>query len=237
MKKRKKKKELNPKRKTATLDGALKHSPFKTLGSTTDQTEKESTSQPVQPQTDPVPEDRTKSDEETLYEQAMAGVMPMSTDRKLADITSKPRPRLADQDEESLVMRKLDELVHGEMPFDFSDTDEYIEAATSGLDRRLVRKLRRGEYAYQAHLDLHGFNREQARKMLGEFIRKCLKDGKNCVLIVHGRGIGSKDNIPVLKNKLAAWLTRGAIGRKVLAFTSARPYDGGTGAVYVLLRR
>jgi DNA-nicking Smr family endonuclease len=56
------------------------------------------------------------------------------------------------------------------------------------------------------------------------------------VLIVHGRGLGSKDNIPVLKEKLQAWLTRGAIGRHVLAFTSARPWDGGTGAVYVLLR-
>jgi DNA-nicking Smr family endonuclease len=56
------------------------------------------------------------------------------------------------------------------------------------------------------------------------------------VLIVHGRGLGSKDNVPVLKEKLTAWLTRGAIGRHVLAFTSARPWDGGTGAVYVLLR-
>ena len=56
------------------------------------------------------------------------------------------------------------------------------------------------------------------------------------MLIVHGRDLRSKDNVPVLKEKLAAWLTRGAIGRRVLAFTSARPWDGGAGAVYVLLR-
>ena len=72
--------------------------------------------------------------------------------------------------------------------------------------------------------------------MVARFIRDCHNNGLRCVLIVHGRGFGSKDNIPVLKNKLASWLTRGAIGKKVLAFTSAKPYDGGTGAVYVLLR-
>ena len=70
---------------------------------------------------------------------------------------------------------------------------------------------------------------------MGAFIRKSYLESKKCVLIVHGRGLGSKDNIPVIKNKLAAWLTRGSIGKKVLAYTSALPHDGGTGAVYVLL--
>jgi DNA-nicking Smr family endonuclease len=133
-------------------------------------------------------------------------------------------------------MRRLDDLVHGEIPFDFTGTAEHIEAHVAGLDRRLVRKLRRGEYAVQAHLDLHGMNRTEARDAVAGFVRKCHREDKRCVLIVHGRGFGSKEGIPVLKNKLAAWLTRGAIGRKVLAYASARPYDGGVGAVYVLLR-
>ena len=143
---------------------------------------------------------------------------------------------LLESDEDELVMRHLDELVHGEAAFDFTDTAEYIEACQKGVDKRLLRKLRRGEFSFQAHLDLHGFNRDQARAKVGAFIRKSALESLRCVLIVHGRGLGSKDNIPVLKNKLAAWLTRGAIGKKVLAYTSAQPYDGGTGAVYVLLR-
>ncbi len=166
----------------------------------------------------------------------MAGVSRLEGGPELAPQAVGPKPLLSEVDEDSLVMRKLDALVHGETPFDFADTDEFVEAHVTGFDRRVVRRLKRGEFSIQAHLDLHGYNREQARIAVADFIRHCVREGKRCVLIITGRGIGSQDNIPVLKTKLAAWLTRGAVGRKVLAFTSARPYDGGTGAVYVLLR-
>jgi len=175
-------------------------------------------------------------DDDTALEMAMADVLPMSDGQKLVEKRARPKPMLAEADEEELVMRHLDELVHGVASFDFTDTSEYIEAIQKGVDRRLLRKLRRGELSCQAHLDLHGLNRSQAREKVGEFIRKSVMQSKKCVLIVHGRGHGSKDNIPVLKTKLAAWLTRGSIGKKVLAYTSAMPYDGGTGAVYVLLK-
>jgi len=177
------------------------------------------------------------NDDESLYQRAMLDVEPLGEHKKLAEREHKPKPLLLELDEDELVMRQLDDLVHGEVPFDFADTEEYIEAVAEGIDRRLVRKLRKGEFAVQAHLDLHGLNREEARAEVSAFIRKCHLRSKRCVLIVHGRGMRSEGNIPVLKIKLAAWLTRGAIGRRVLAFTSARPYDGGTGAVYVLLRQ
>jgi DNA-nicking Smr family endonuclease len=166
----------------------------------------------------------------------MADVAPMADNKPLAEKRSKPQPMLVDAREEELVMRQLDDLVHGVADFDFTDTSEYIEAIQKGVDRRLLRRLRRGEFSCQAHLDLHGLNRREARDKVGEFIKESVLRSRKCVLIVHGRGHGSKDNIPVLKTKLAAWLTRGAIGKKVLAYTSAKPYDGGTGAVYVLLR-
>ena len=177
------------------------------------------------------------SDDEAAYYNAMCDVTPIDSSHKLAAQQAQARPLPPHQDDESLVMRELDGLVQGEVPFDFADTDEYIEASTSGLDSQVVKKLKRGDYSYQAHLDLHGLTREQARASVAEFIHKSHREGKRCVLIIHGRGLGSKDNIPIIKNKLAAWLTRGAIGRRVLAFTSAKPYDGGTGAIYVLLRR
>lgn len=195
---------------------------------------------PKEPPAPPTPQSSTRAGEPTgdddLYRRAMADVDELPTDRPRVGREPMAKPLLLNEDEDALVMRQLDELVHGEQPFDFADTDEYIQAAAAGIDRRLVRKLRRGEYALQGHLDLHGCNRIEAREKVALFIRKSYEENKRCVLIVHGRGLGSKDNIPVLKNKLASWLTRGSIGKKVLAFTSALPYDGGTGAVYVLLR-
>lgn len=176
------------------------------------------------------------ADDGTL-EEMMLGVVPMDADKKLADRKAAVRPMKAEMDDSELVMRHLDELVHGVAPFEMSDTEEYVEAAVKGLDRRIVKKLRRGEYSIQAHLDLHGYRKDEARLEVARFIEESVSKDLRCVLVVHGRGLGSKDNIPVLKEKLTAWLTRGAIGRHVLAFTSARPFDGGTGAVYVLLRR
>ena len=186
----------------------------------------------------PAPEPKTPPppDDDTLLAEAMDGVTPLVSDRPLIPKTAKPRPMLQEADEELLALKELDELVNGVGEFNFADTDEYIEASVVDLDRRILKKLRRGEYSYQAHIDLHGMNRREARAKVGEFIKKCSLESKKCVLIVHGRGLGSKNNIPVIKNKLAAWLTRGFIGKRVLAYTSAKPYDGGTGAVYVLLR-
>jgi DNA-nicking Smr family endonuclease len=165
-----------------------------------------------------------------------AGTIPLDNPVPLAPKKIGPKPAPLPPDDAALVMQELDELVHGVRPFDFADTEEFVEAAVRGFDRRVLRQLRRGDFSVQAHLDLHGMRREEARQRVAEFVVKAHAEGKRCVLIVHGRGLGSKDNIPVLKEKLQAWLTRGAIGRHVLAFTSARPWDGGTGAVYVLLR-
>lgn len=175
-------------------------------------------------------------DEAELLRRAMQGVAPLPNAPALVPLRAEARPMLAEQNEDLLVMKALDELVHGDTMFDFADTEEFIEAAVQGFDRNVLRRLRRGELAFQAHLDLHGMTRDKARQRVAEFIRDCHRTGKRCVLIIHGRGLGSKDNVPVLKIKLAAWLTRGAMGRKVLAYTSAQPHDGGTGAVYVLLR-
>ena len=172
--------------------------------------------------------------DEQLLEAAMADVAPMSAPA-LAPKPARVKPMLAEADEDLLVMRELDELVHGDGDFNFADTDEFIEAARADLDRRTLKRLRRGEFSYRRFIDLHGMNRKEAREAVGVFIRKSFLESQKCVLIVHGRGLGSKDNIPIIKNKLAAWLTRGAIGKRVLAYTSALPHDGGTGAVYVLL--
>ena len=128
------------------------------------------------------------------------------------------------------------DLVDGTARFDVASTDEYVEGVADGIDRRLVKRLRRGEYAIQAHLDLHGRTQAEARVEVERFLEDARRRGHRCVLIVHGRGLHSKESVPILKERVQAWLSRGRVARGVLCFTTARPADGGAGAVYVLLR-
>ena len=145
-------------------------------------------------------------------------------------VTEPLDPELAAYDE-------LRALVAGAAPFDIADTDEFIEGAARGLDRHVLRRLRRGEFAVQAHVDLHGLTRDEARSALEAFLQRSRQGGKRCVLVVHGRGLHSKDQMPVLKEALKRWMSTARFADHVLAFATARPHDGGLGAVYVLLRR
>lgn len=183
----------------------------------------------------PPPEPTSEAD---LFLRAVRGARPLAPAARARVEVPAPaaEPRQApDPDAEALA--ELCDLVSGSAPFDISDSDEYVEGHVAGLEANLLRRLRRGEFCYQAHLDLHGLTRDEARTDVDAFVREAYQAGKRCVLIIHGRGLNSKDNIPVLKGALLGWLTRGTLGRLVLAFTSARACDGGAGALYVLLRR
>jgi DNA-nicking Smr family endonuclease len=185
----------------------------------------------------PPPEEPTLSDEE-LFHQEMYGVSRL-------ELPASGRERPIEQDRAVVIRQsddaeayaQLSDLVAGGGTFDISDSDEYIEGLATGLDRRLLARLRRGDYAVQGHVDLHGLVREEARLRVDQFLQESRLRGRRCVLIIHGRGLNSKDQIPVLKEAVRVWLTRGRIARQVLAFATARPTDGGAGAVYVLLRR
>jgi DNA-nicking Smr family endonuclease len=180
----------------------------------------------------PKPPERDRS-----FEDEMAGVLPLAEDPRGRLGAPKPEPRRTRLNDEAEAYAQLADLVEGIGPFDIADSDEYIEGLAPGIDKRLLRKLKKGEYALQGHLDLHGMTSEEARLEIEKFVEAALTAGKRCVLIIHGRGLNSKDNIPILKERLKLWLTRGRIARRVLAFATARPPDGGAGAVYVLLRR
>jgi DNA-nicking Smr family endonuclease len=184
----------------------------------------------------PPPPPRAKSEVE-LWEEATAGARRVAPGPGRVDPTTPrgPPERIwyADLD----AVDELRALVSGDAPFDLADTEEFIEGKVTGLDPAIVRKLRRGDYAVQGHLDLHGQTRPEAKSEVDRFLRQSRAAGKRCVLIVHGRGLHSRDQLPVLKEALRGWLATRRLARHVLAFATARPADGGGGAVYVLLRR
>ncbi|MGV3619188.1 MAG: Smr/MutS family protein [Archangium sp.] len=152
-----------------------------------------------------------------------------------------PPPPSAEQlripTEEAESLAALAELISGTGDFDLADSDEFIEGAVQGFDERVMRKLRAGDFSTQAHIDLHGLTKDDAKEALEAFIQKSRTAGHRCVLVVTGRGIHSKDQVPVIKQGVQQWLTRGRMAKAVLAFCTSKPKDGGAGAVYVLLRR
>jgi DNA-nicking Smr family endonuclease len=112
------------------------------------------------------------------------------------------------------------------------DTDEALSYRRPGMGLDVVRQLRRGRWALQGQLDLHGLRSDEARVALGQFLRDAHKVGWRCVRVVHGKGLGSPGKTPVLKNKVQRWLVQ---KNEVLAFVQARASDGGAGALVVLL--
>jgi DNA-nicking Smr family endonuclease len=185
---------------------------------------------PPPPKKKPVQEE----DDASLFYAAMDGVQQI-TNRGEAPVPNPRLPEIIDENAEALA--QLSELVAGQGDFDITGSDEFIEGASPGTDRNLLRALRRGDFSIQGRLDLHGMTQVQAKEAVERFLSDSRRAGRRCILIVHGRGLHSKDEIPVLKQQLKVWLSQKSIGRQVLAFATAKPNDGGAGAVYVLLRR
>jgi DNA-nicking Smr family endonuclease len=176
--------------------------------------------------------------EAALFLEAVGEVAPVRPSAGRAPPAAPPSAealRIPSEEAESLA--RLAELVSGEGDFDLADSDEFIEGSVHGFDANVLRKLRAGEFSTQAHVDLHGLTRDEAKGALERFVQKARVAGHRCVLVVTGRGLHSKDQVPVLKAGVQQWLSRGRLAKHVLAFCSARPRDGGAGAVYVLLRR
>lgn len=174
--------------------------------------------------------------EMALFLDAMTDVKPMRRGNRVAHLfVSTPRVN-ADVDSENETLHQLNTLVKTGEGFVVKDTPEYIEGTGHNVHPKISTRLHRGDFSIQAHVDLHGFGVEDARNAFENFIKDSIATGKRAVLIVHGRGLSSPDR-PVLKTKVVEWLTRGPLRKWVIAFSSARSFDGGAGATYVLLRQ
>lgn len=178
----------------------------------------------------------TPEEERALWDAATAGGVPLRQDGTVAwreVVRARSGTRGPDDDALAALVR----FVSGAGVFDLGDQDEFVEGPLPGADPLLLGRLRAGELSVQAWVDLHGLTVPDAREVLQRFVRRSTSRSLRCVLVEHGRGLHSKDRQPVLKERVVAWLSRGAMARVVHCFCTARPHDGGAGALYVLLRQ
>lgn len=164
-----------------------------------------------------------------LFRKATAQVEPISHSQvELNKPKPAPEPKQTRLDEAEV----LHDALTGNTSIDI-ETGEEINYLKSGVRPTILRKLRRGYYVRKAELDLHGLVVLEAFTKLSEFIGQSQACGYSCVSIIHGKGNRSPQGRPILKSKVAHWLRQ---RQDILAFCSARAVDGGSGAIYVLLK-
>lgn len=141
-----------------------------------------------------------------------------------------PRPSKTLADERAALLDSLsDHILWEEM-----EDGEDISFLRPGIPRASLKKLRGGHWVLDGELDLHGLTSAEAKAELVAFLHHAKKHGLRCVRIIHGKGLGSKNREPVLKQKVRNWLRQ---RDEVLAFCHARPLDGGSGATLVILKK
>lgn len=171
-----------------------------------------------------------QGDDDHLFRRAMADARPLN--KEFIEPVRRRIPakaRFTRRDERAV----LDESLAPSIADTEAGSGDTLSFCRASVGRRAFRKLARGKFSVQSELDLHGMTVDQARDALHAFIESSLARGLSCVRVIHGKGLGSGQSGPVLKRKVDAWLRR---WDPVLAFVSAQPVDGGSGAAYVLLK-
>ena len=173
----------------------------------------------------------SKTDDAALFRDAVGDVKPVTSRRReRRGAPPKPQARFSAADDADVLAESLQQ----DPRIAEVETGEELTFARDGVSREIQRKLRRGKFAVQAEIDLHGMRVPEARQELGIFMKEALAQRAKCVRVVHGKGHRSGQRGPVLKNAVNRWLRQ---WDEVVAFCSTPPNDGGTGAVYVLLSK
>jgi DNA-nicking Smr family endonuclease len=172
-----------------------------------------------------------RDDEDSrLFHEAMRDVKPLAHDRHVAK-GRKPAPRARFARRSGRVV--IEDPVPGETSNPIVSGADDVSFRRPGIQTNVLRKLRRGEYRVQAEIDLHGLTADEATSALHSFLIEAIARGLRTVCVIHGKGLRAGGQAPVLKNAVISALRRTSV---VMGFVSARREDGGTGAVYVLLR-
>lgn len=174
---------------------------------------------------------RREQQDHALFARAVGAVHPLP-DRGLAELRlplPEPIPRQREADERAALAATLSDEVTLES---LLLTDDGLSFRRPGIGPDVVTRLRRGHWALQGQIDLHGLTRDEARDALAAYIHECQRRGMRCVRVVHGKGHGSPGRQPVLKGKVQRWLAQCG---EVIAFAQATGPQGGAGALMVLL--
>jgi DNA-nicking Smr family endonuclease len=184
-------------------------------------------------------DNKKEESDEDLFQAAMKDVTPLEDNKN--KVIKYPVEKESLPDLSLKLNKKVGEdfssLVKELGAWDVSFSDEYMEGAVSGVGPKIMKRLKRGEFSVQDYIDLHGLTKKEAETVVDKFIIQSYHKGLRCVLIVHGRGLGSIDHKPAIKRELPVWFKRGILKKIVLAFVTAKPCDGGAGALYVLLKK
>lgn len=165
-----------------------------------------------------------------LFREAVGDAVPLASDRVHHEPPHPPPiPRSRRRDEHAALGESLSDNDPLALALEGGDEAAYLKP---GMAPKVLKDLRRGRWVVQAHLDLHGMHRDEARHHVALFLADCLARRQRCVRIVHGKGHGSPGRVPVLKRLVLGWLTQ---RQEVLAYCQARTSEGGAGAVIVLL--
>jgi DNA-nicking Smr family endonuclease len=164
-----------------------------------------------------------------LFAQAMAEVQRLPPDRRGDRVRARPLADGWQRQEADTRAGTLSDAGSAGVP----DEEHKAAFVGPGVDRRELRKLKRGDYDPGDTLDVHGMTAAEALAAVRRFLDRS-RARHRCVAIIHGRGLRSPGNVAVLKTRVRACLRE---HRLVLAFSDAPPDAGGPGAVYVLLRR
>lgn len=177
-------------------------------------------------------EQKPDPDDLAAFFAAVDGARPLPPADRLSFEPPKPapRPRQRELDEAAAIVESLHAPLELDDLLSIGDADAFLRP---GLPRTVLRDLRRGRWAIQNHVDLHGMNRHEAHEQVAILIAESHAAGKRCIRIVHGRGYGSPGKEGVLRQLVKGWLAR---RKDVLAFCHAPPADGGQGALWVLLK-
>ena len=188
------------------------------------------TGRPPRPQEPAAHDPEAADDDARLFREAIGHVRPLSA---AEEAPTPPRPAPEPLQFQLDEARVVDELLSGPIDPAAIEAGDEIVYLKQGQPPRLLKRLRRGHFSVRAELDLHEMSSAVAREAIRLFLDDCRRQGELCVRIVHGKGLRSKAQGPVLKQLTDTLLRRRA---DVLAFSSARPAQGGTGAVIVLLQ-
>ena len=166
-----------------------------------------------------------------LFQTAVKNARPLNVDVPHTEKTyPKPIAKQFMRDEKQALKDSLSDDFY---PAHELESGEELLYLRTGQSPDVLSKLRRGFWVVQAQIDLHGLISDEAREYVAEFLGNCKKRNIRCVRIVHGKGLGSRNREPILKHKLRNWLMQ---KDEVIAYAQAKPEDGGSGAVIVLLK-